>query len=213
MNATSDKVKIFLVYLGIILAFITYEIFNKIEPSYPPLIMRGWLDEKLPIVPIFVFPYLSFHILAAFVVPLISYKVAGIKAFLVNGISIIISQLCLDVAYAFFQTEVPRPKVDDASALNWILVHVIWGNDRPLNGFPSNHVTWSVISIIALWRLRTRIKKTSYLLGLWFLLIIPATVLLGQHFIIDIYGGIFVAFTVYWSMVFLIEKPAIGIFR
>ena len=213
MNATSDKVKIFSVYLGIILAFITYEIFNKIEPSYPPLVMRGWLDEKLPIVPIFVFPYLSFHILAAFVVPYISYKVAGIKAFLVNGISIIVSQLCLDVAYAFFQTEVPRPKVDDTSALNWILVHVIWGNDRPLNGFPSNHVTWSVISIIALWRLRTRIKKTSYLLGLWFLLIIPATVLLGQHFIIDIYGGIFVAFTVYWSMVFLIEKPEIGIFR
>mgnify|MGYP003348415292 FL=1 len=93
MNATSDKVKIFSVYLGIILAFITYEIFNKIEPSYPPLIMRGWLDEKLPIVPIFVFPYLSFHILAAFVVPYISYKVAGIKAFLVNGISIIVSQL------------------------------------------------------------------------------------------------------------------------
>ena len=213
MNATSDKVKIFSVYLGIILAFITYEIFNKIEPSYPPLVMRGWLDEKLPIVPIFVFPYLSFHVLAAFVVPYISYKVAGIKAFLVNGISIIVSQLCLDVAYAFFQTEVPRPKVNDGSALNWILVHVIWGNDRPLNGFPSNHVTWSVISIIAMWRLRTRIKKTSYLLGLWFLLIIPATVLLGQHFIIDIYGGIFVAFTVYWSMVFLIEKPAIGIFR
>ena len=110
MNATSDKVKIFSVYLGIILAFITYEIFNKIEPSYPPLVMRGWLDEKLPIVPIFVFPYLSFHVLAAFIVPYISYKVAGIKAFLVNGISIIVSQLCLDVAYAFFQTEVPRDR-------------------------------------------------------------------------------------------------------
>ena len=213
MNATSNKVKMLLVYVGIILAFISYEIFNKIEPSYPPLVMRGWLDEKLPIVPIFVFPYLSFHILAAFIVPYLSYKVAGIKAFLVNGLSIIISQICLDVAYFFFQTEVPRPSISDSSPLNWVLVHVIWGNDRPLNGFPSNHVTWSVISIIALWRLRSRIKKTSYLLGIWFLLIIPATVLLGQHFLIDIYGGIFVAFTVYWSLVFIIEKPAIGIFR
>ena len=213
MNATSNKVKMLLVYVGIILAFISYEIFNKIEPSYPPLVMRGWLDEKLPIVPIFVFPYLSFHILAALIVPYLSYKVAGIKAFLVNGLSIIISQICLDVAYFFFQTEVPRPSISDTSPLNWVLVHVIWGNDRPLNGFPSNHVTWSVISIIALWRLRSRIKKTSYLLGIWFLLIIPATVLLGQHFLIDIYGGIFVAFTVYWSLVFIIEKPAIGIFR
>lgn len=213
MNATSNKVKLILVYLGIILAFISYEIFNKIEPSYPPLVMRGWLDEKLPIIPIFVFPYLSFHLLAAFIVPYISYKIAGIKAFLVNGVAIIVSQLCLDIAYAFFQTEVPRPSLSDSSPLNWILIHVIWGNDRPLNGFPSNHVTWSAISIIALWRLRSRIKKTSYLLGAWFLLIIPATVLLGQHFLIDIYGGIFVAFSVYWALVFVIEKPEVGLFR
>ena len=175
--------------------------------------MRGWLDVKIPLVPIFVFPYLSFHVLAAFVVPYISYRVAGIKAFLVNGISIIVSQLILDIAYAFFQTEVPRPKISDDSTLNWILVHVIWGNDRPLNGFPSNHVTWSVISIIALWRLRARAKKTSYTLIAWFLLIIPATVFLAQHFLIDIYGGIFVAFSAYWACAFIIEKPALNIFQ
>jgi membrane-associated phospholipid phosphatase len=213
MVATSNKVKIVLVYIGIILSFLTYEIFNKINPTYPPLIMRGWLDEKIPLIPIFVFPYLSFHLLAAFLVPYISYRVAGIKAFLVNGISIIISQLCLDIAYTFFQTEVPRPKISDSSILNWILVHVIWGNDRPLNGFPSNHVTWSAISIIALWRLRKKIKKTTYLLVTWFLLIIPATVFLAQHFLIDIYGGIFVAFTVYWAVVFVIEKPDLRLIR
>ena len=213
MNATSNKGKIILVYIGIVLSFLTYEIFNKINPTYPPLIMRGWLDEKIPLIPIFIFPYLSFHLLAAFIVPYISYKVAGIKAFLVNGISIIISQLCLDIAYAFFQTEVPRPNISDGSTLNWILVHVIWGNDRPLNGFPSNHVTWSVISIIALWRLRKQIKKTSYLLIGWFLLIIPATVFLAQHFLIDIYGGIFVAFSVYWAVAFVIEKPDVRLIR
>jgi membrane-associated phospholipid phosphatase len=213
MIASSNRAKLALVYLGIIISFISYEVFNKINPAYPPLIMRGWLDEKLPIVPIFVFPYLSFHLLAAFIVPYISYKVAGIKAFLVNGIAIIVGQIFLDLAYFLFQTEVPRPEVSDASPLNWILVHVIWGNDRPLNGFPSNHVTWSVISIIALWRLRRKVKKTSYLLGAWFLLIIPATVLLGQHFLIDIYGGVFVAFSVYWALVFLIEKPDIRIIK
>jgi membrane-associated phospholipid phosphatase len=213
MIATSNKAKLILVYLGIILAFISYEIFNKISPTYPPLIMRGWLDEKIPIIPIFVFPYLSFHILAAFIVPYISYRVAGIKAFLVNGISIIVGQLILDIAYAFFQTEVPRPVLSDSSNLNWILVHVIWGNDRPLNGFPSNHVTWSVISIIAIWRLREKMKWWSYILIVWFILIIPATVFLAQHFLIDIYGGILVAFTVYWACAFIIEKPDLNIYR
>ncbi|MCX6434942.1 MAG: hypothetical protein NTY21_02440 [Actinobacteria bacterium] len=52
------------IYSGIVIAFLTYEIFNKIDPSYPPLVMRGWLDEKIPVIPIFVLPYLSFHILA-----------------------------------------------------------------------------------------------------------------------------------------------------
>lgn len=202
-----------LVFLGIVLAFLTYEIFNKATYSFEPLIMKGWLDEKIPVVSIFVIPYLSFHVLAALVVPLLSLKIGSYKAFLVNGIAIIVGQLCLDVAYAFFQTQVPRTEVDDSSPFNWILVHVIYGNDQPLNGFPSNHVTWSVISIIALWRLRSFAPKTSWILMLWFALILPATVFLHQHYLIDIYGGIFVAFTAYWALSFLIEKPHLSIAR
>ena len=64
-----------------------------------------------------------------------------------------------------------------------------------------------LISIISLWRLRKIIPKTSKLLGAWFVLIIPATVFLKQHFVVDIYGGMFVAFATYWALVFLIEKP------
>ena len=195
-----QKTAVPLVFLGIIFAFITYEVFNKASYSYEPLIMKGWLDAKIPVVSIFVVPYLSFHVLAALVVPLLSLRIGSFKAFLVNGISIIAGQICLDVAYAFFQTQVPRTPV-------------VYGNDQPLNGFPSNHVTWSVISIIALWRLRDKAPKTSWLLMSWFVLILPATVFLHQHYLIDIYGGIFVAFTVYWSCMFIIEKPQLKISR
>ncbi|CAB5074047.1 unannotated protein [freshwater metagenome] len=45
----------------------------------------------------------------------------------------------------------------------------------------------------------------------WFTLILPATVFLHQHFLIDIYGGIFVAFTCYWSAMFAIEKPLLRV--
>ena len=38
---------------------------------------------------------------------------------------------------------------------------LVYGNDQPLNGFPSNHVTWSIISIIALWRLEKKIPRFS----------------------------------------------------
>ena len=202
-----EKLSVYLVFAGIVLAFVTYEIFNKATYSYEPLIMKGWLDAKIPAISIFVVPYLSFHILAALVVPLLSLKIGGYKAFLVNGVAIIVGQLCLDVAYAFFQTQVPRTPLPGDSPFDWVLVNVVYGNDQPLNGFPSNHVTWSVISIIALWRLRNRAPRTSWILMLWFLLILPATVFLHQHYLVDIYGGIFVAFTAYWSVMFIIEKP------
>ncbi len=207
----SQKFQVMLIFLGIIAACVSYEIFNKATYSYEPLIMKGWLDQKIPVISIFVIPYLSFHILAALVVPLLSLRVGGFKAFVVNGVAIIIGQLCLDVAYAFFQTQVPRTPVTGKSPFDWILVNVVYGNDQPLNGFPSNHVTWSVISIIALWRLRIFIPRTSWSLMGWFSLILPATVFLHQHFLIDIYGGIFVGFSAYWATMFIVQKPKLNI--
>jgi membrane-associated phospholipid phosphatase len=207
----SQKFQVMLIFLGIIAAFASYEFFNKATYSYEPLIMKGWLDQKIPVVSIFVIPYLSFHILAALVVPLLSLRVGGFNAFVINGVAIIIGQLCLDVAYAFFQTQVPRTPVTGNSPFDWILVNVVYGNDQPLNGFPSNHVTWSVISIIALWRLRIFIPRISWLLMGWFSLILPATVFLHQHFLIDIYGGIFLGFSAYWATMFMVQKPKLNI--
>lgn len=208
----NEKISVAAVFLGIVFAFVTYEIFNKAHYSYEPLIMRGWLDEKIPIVSIFVIPYLSFHLLAAVVVPVLSLRLGSFRVFLVNGLSIIVGQLCLDLAYTFFQTQVPRSPVAGNTFFDWVLIHVVYGNDQPLNGFPSNHVTWSVVSIIALWRLRRIAPKISWILMVWFSTIIPATVFLHQHFLIDIYGGVFVAFSVYWAMMFLIEKPDLSLY-
>ncbi len=208
---TKQNLQVWSVFIGIVLAFVSYELFNKASYSYSPLIMKGWLDAKIPVISIFVIPYLSFHLLAALVVPLLSLKIGGRKAFFVNGIAIIAGQLCLDVAYTFFQTQVPRTPIAGNSAFDWLLVHVVYGNDKTLNGFPSNHVTWSVISIIALWRIRSRAPRTTWILMIWFVLILPATVFLHQHYLIDIYGGLFVGFTAYWSCVFVIEKPMLGL--
>ncbi len=207
LNLKRSNVEVWLVFLGIVLAFASYELFNKATYSYPPLVMRGWLDAKIPVISIFVVPYLSFHLLAALVVPLLSLKIGGRKAFFVNGIAIIVGQFFLDIAYCFFQTEVPRTEIPGHSPFDWVLSNLVYGNDQPLNGFPSNHVTWSVISIIALWRIRNRAPRTSWCLIIWFVSILPATVFLHQHYLVDIYGGIFVAFATYWGCMFAIEKP------
>lgn len=46
MKQQYSKIGVLGIYLGIVLAFLSYEVFNKIDPTYPPLVMRGWLDEK-----------------------------------------------------------------------------------------------------------------------------------------------------------------------
>lgn len=205
---TKQRVQVAIMFALIVAAFVTYEIFNKASYSYPPFVMRGWADEKLHIISPFVIPYISFHVLAMVVVPVLSLKFGNFYQFLTNAWAIVVGQLMLDVAYFFFQTEVPRPtNFEVHNVFDWLLKNLVWGNDRPLNGFPSNHVTWSVISIIALWRMRHRIPKTAYGLIAWFGLIIPATVLLAQHFLIDIYGGVFVGFAVYWATMFVVERP------
>jgi len=203
----THKTYVYLVYFGILVSFLSYEVFNKAHYSYPPLVMKGWLDQKIPVLSLFVIPYISFHLLAMILVPYLSLRFGGFKAFLTNGMAIIIGQAFLDLAYYLFQTQVPRENVVIKSPFDWILVKLVYGNDQPLNGFPSNHVTWSVISIISLWRLRNSIAKTSKILISWFCLIIPATVFLHQHFLVDIYGGFFVGFSTYWMMVFFLEKP------
>ena len=207
----ASKLEITLVFIGIAAAMASYEFFNKSTPIGEPLIMKAWLDEHMPLIPMFVVPYLSFHPLVMVVVPLLSLRFGGRKAFLTNGIAIMVSQALLDVAYFFFQTQIPRTKTPGNDVFGWILTNVVYGNDEPLNGFPSNHVTWTVVSMIALWRIHKAIPRTAMVMQGWFLLIIPATVLLQQHYIIDIYGGIFVAFTAYWSCMFAIEKPNLAL--
>ena len=54
-------------------------------------------------------------------------KFGGRKAFLVNGLAIIIGQFILDIAYWLFQTEVPRPEIAKNNFFDWLLTNVIYG--------------------------------------------------------------------------------------
>jgi membrane-associated phospholipid phosphatase len=41
----------------------------------------------------------------------------------------------------------------------------------------------------------------------WLLLVYPATVMLRQHYLIDVYAGVFIGFAVYWAVMFVVERP------
>ena len=221
------------VFIGIVLVFISYVRLNfapgperwpaffawnpetqtLVQPlegsgAYQTLILKTWLDEKIPFVPILALPYISFLVLVPFVVPALNLVAKSMRRFLTVGLALIVSQLILDLAYWLFQTNVPRTAALPEGPFGW-MVSMVWGNDQPFNGYPSGHCTWSMIAIISLWRLRHRFPKTSWILMPWLALVFPATVMLQQHFLMDVYAGIFVGFATYWAVMFLVERPSL----
>lgn len=183
-----------------------------VEPSAPThtFVLKSWVDTAMPFVPLLAIPYLSFLLLAPIVGPLLSLSVS-FKRFMTEALALIVSQLVLDVGYILFQTEVLR----DTAAQNVVaeggfgatLVNLVWGKDAPFNGYPSGHVTWTTITIIALFRLRKFYPKTAWIIMAWMCLIFPATVMLRQHYLMDVYAGLFVGFACYWACMFIIERP------
>jgi membrane-associated phospholipid phosphatase len=176
------------------------------EGAYQSFVLKSWLDAKIPFVPILSLPYVSFLIIVPFVVPALNLIAGSMRRFLTVGLALIISQLFLNVAYWLFQSNVPRTAELPDGFFGWT-VGMVWGNDQPFNAFPSGHCTWAMIGILSLWRLRSRFPKTAWILMPWLALVFPATVMLQQHFLIDVYGGIFVGFATYWGVMFAVERP------
>lgn len=175
--------------------------------AYQSFVLKSWLDEEVPFVPALAVPYLSFLILVPIVVPLLNLRLS-FKRFLTVALALIVSQLALDLAYILFQTEVIRD-VKAGGGVGGYLVEQVWGNDKPFNGFPSGHCTWTTIAICSLMRLRHAMPKTAWIMSGWLALVYPATVMLRQHYLIDLYTGIFVGFAVYWAMMFVVERPVL----
>lgn len=220
-----------LVFLGILLVFITYEAFNfgpgpdrwpgyyawdpqtgqLAQPlsgsgAYQTFILKSWLDKDIPFVPLLAIPYISFLVIAPILVPLLNLGVSSFRRFLTVGFALIVSQLVLDIGYWLFQTNVVRD-VTVPSGFSGFLVETVWGKDEPFNGYPSGHCTWATIVICSLFRLRKVMPKTAWILMGWLCLVYPATVMLRQHYLMDVYAGIFIGFACYWACMFVIERP------
>ena len=152
--------------------------------------------------------YLSYLVLVPLVVPALTLRTGRYRQFLTVGIALIVSQVVLDAGYWLFQSEVPRT-VDPPPGFLGDLVRLVRGNDNPFNAFPSAHCTWTTIALIALWRLRRRFPRTAWTLLVWLPLVYPATVMLEQHVLIDVYAGLFIGFACYWAVMFAVERPVL----
>ncbi len=104
MNKVLNQNFLYIVIIAI--SFLLYPILN--QTPHEAHILKTWLDNYIPLVPIFSIPYVLF-------IPYIVFTLVFLVYFSGYAVSVTISFVfCFVVAslfYIFFQTTVPRPTV------------------------------------------------------------------------------------------------------
>jgi membrane-associated phospholipid phosphatase len=175
-----------------------YFLLNK--PRGSTHLLETAIDDWIPLVPGFVFPYVSLYLLLVLSVWL--FLKADTKVFSMAALAVCIDLVLSDIIYIFFQTRIERPVLSgsDVSSdiLNWI-----YSIDEPLNAFPSLHTSSSVLCML-LWR---KVGSRFWpVIMIWALFIVASTVLTKQHYFVDILGGIAVATLSYCAAIRLVRS-------
>jgi membrane-associated phospholipid phosphatase len=152
------------------------------------LFLRSAIDQALPVVPLFVVPYVS---LQPFIYgSLVVFLLFRARIFQSAVLSMIVTFLVSYLFFAFLQTYVDRPVLTGNDAFTR-MVRDVYAGDHPFNDFPSLHVSTSTIIALHWWRFS---RRFTWPLIIWAALIAMSTVMVRQHYVADIAGGLILAF-------------------
>ena len=145
------------------------------------------LDRSLPVVPIFAIPYVS-------LIPYIGFSLIAFLFFRVHvyrsaAFTMLVVWFISYAFYLFLQSYIARPQITGTDPFSGI-IRSIYASDRPFNDFPSLHTSLSTIIAIHWWRLDRRIGVPA---AVWTALIVASTVLVKQHYLADVAGGLALA--------------------
>lgn len=178
--------------------FLLYPILNNETQQLH--IVKTWVDDYIPLIPVFSIPYLLY-------IPYITFTLTFFVFFSKYKHSITFSVIsCILIAslfYVFYQTTVPRTEILSRDLFSR-LIELIYLIDKPYNCFPSLHVTLSVL-VCFYWK---KLLPGACQLSLFFLtfLIVLSTVFVKQHYIPDLLSGIILALLGYFIGMFFSQE-------
>jgi membrane-associated phospholipid phosphatase len=180
---------------GVALAVAVYfanEVYDLLNHGPAVMNLRTPLDAALPVVPVFVIPYVSLnpYVYAS----LVLFLIFRTRIYQSAAISFLVAWAVCYSFYFFLQTEVLRP-VLAGSDLFTRMIRAVYAGDNYYNDFPSLHTTMSTILAIHWYRADRRL---GILAGIWTALIVLSTVLIKQHYVADLAAGLVLAFGVSW---------------
>lgn len=152
------------------------------------------LDRLIPFLPIFILPYIIWY---AFILGYLIYFWYKDTAVYLKTLSVIVlGELVCFVIYFYFQTTVPRPELTGNGILV-DLVAMIYNHDRPYNAFPSIHVLTTFAIMLGNLNIRNKHLFHSIFIPVMGSLIIISTLFVKQHYILDMFGSMFLTAFIY----------------
>ena len=168
------------------------------------LFLRTPIDQALPVVPIFVVPYVS---LQPFIYgSLVIFLLYRARIFQSAVLSMIVTFLVSYVFFAFLQTYVERPVLTGDDVFTR-MIRDVYSGDHPFNDFPSLHVSTSAIIAIHWGRFGGRFARLP---AIWAGIIAMSTVLIRQHYLADVAGGLILAYGTSLFFLRLIDREPEG---
>ena len=178
------------ILIPVLAAELSYVITNRISSDRPDArVLSFSFDPDLPIIPAFVYIYLSYHLfiyLSLCRYLLLPAKMPEMRRLVVAMFS---SMMVGSLIFLIMPTHVPRPTITGDSVTHKILLF-LYGIDEPFNCFPSLHVAWTFV--LCFYQQKLISRQWLLTLGNWlfFILISLSTVLIRQHYTPDIIGGL-----------------------
>ena len=144
------------------------------------------LDRVLPLIKIFIIPYMTLWFFLAICFVYLCYKNRSVYYKIM--ITLFLCYVVTFIIYYFFQTTVARPLVTGDDIFSK-LISFTYNSDEPYNCFPSIHVITAYLAMkgINATDASKRIKLPVNVIGF---LIIISTVFVKQHVIMDIFFAI-----------------------
>jgi membrane-associated phospholipid phosphatase len=161
-----------------------YFYFSKVPTSNQ---MKTSWDKYVPVVPIFVIPYLINIVLYA-ALPFIFFLWSDFKKTKEYMIALLSGFAVLFSIYAIYPTAVSRG-YDAGNGVFADMLRDLWERDGASAAFPSGHVLEVVIFSYFLWKYFPKTKPFIIILAP---IITLSVVFTKQHYLLDIPAGIFV---------------------
>jgi membrane-associated phospholipid phosphatase len=158
------------------------------------VILSTDFDGFIPFLPIFIVPYIIWY---AFILGYLVYFWYKDTAVYLKTLSVIVlGELICFIIYFYFQTTVPRPELHGNGILIE-LVAMIYNHDRPYNAFPSIHVLTTFAIMLGNININNKHLFHSLFIPIMGSSIIISTLFVKQHYILDMFGSMFLTAFIY----------------